>query len=293
MTDHEPTEPATDESITMPNREPATTAETASDESTGENTDADASADPHPEPDPNVEGDRPAIAAADLSHAFGDVDVLDGVSLSVASGEIVALVGPNGSGKSTLLRFLARVRAPDEGTVTVASTDAGGRARVGYLPQQPGFRAGFSAADALEFYAQFVDEDVNVAEVLERVGLADAADRRVGALSGGMTRLLGLGRALVGDPAVVVLDEPASGLDPGMVERLFDIVSALADAGVAVVLSSHNLGPVERTADRVVVLDGGRFVADDDPRAVVESVGAADLQTAFGDLVATEGVTGR
>ncbi|MFC7128794.1 ABC transporter ATP-binding protein [Haloferax chudinovii] len=276
----------TDESTTMPNPEPATTAETVPDESTGENADVDA--------EPDAEGGRPAVAATDLRHAFGDVGVLDGVSLSVAPGEIVALVGPNGSGKSTLLRFLARVRAPDEGTVTVGSTDTGGgRARVGYLPQQPGFRAGFSAADTLEFYAQFVDEDVDVAGVLERVGLADAAGRRVGALSGGMTRLLGLGRALVGDPAVVVLDEPASGLDPGMVERLFDIVSDLADAGIAVVLSSHNLGPVERTADRVVVLDGGRFVADGDPRAVVESVGAADLQTAFGDLVATEEVTGR
>ncbi|POG57423.1 ABC transporter ATP-binding protein [Haloferax marisrubri] len=267
----------TDEPTTMPNPEPATTAETDSDESTGE------AAVPA--------SNGPAIAATDLSHAFGDVRVLDGVSLSVAPGEIVALVGPNGSGKSTLLRFLARVRAPDEGTVAVGSES--GRARVGYLPQQPGFRAGFTAADTLEFYAQFVDEDVDVAGVLERVGLADAADRRVDALSGGMTRLLGLGRALVGDPAVVVLDEPASGLDPGMVERLFGIVSALADAGVAVVLSSHNLGPVERTADRVVVLDGGRFVADGDPRAVVESVGATDLQTAFGDLVATEEVTGR
>ncbi|REA05511.1 ABC transporter ATP-binding protein [Haloferax sp. Atlit-6N] len=278
MADRESAEPATDEPTTMSNPESTTTAETDSDESTGESAAAAAA-------------DRPAIAATDLSHAFGDVRVLDGVSLSVAPGEIVALVGPNGSGKSTLLRFLARVRAPDEGTVTIGASD--GRARVGYLPQQPGFRAGFSATDTLEFYAQFVDDPVDVADVLERVGLADAADRRVDALSGGMTRLLGLGRALVGDPAVVVLDEPASGLDPGMVERLFDIVSDLADAGVAVVLSSHNLGPVERTADRVVVLDGGRFVADGDPRAVVESVGAADLQTAFGDLVATEEVTGR
>ncbi|WP_082677748.1 ABC transporter ATP-binding protein [Haloferax sp. Q22] len=285
MTDHEPTEPQTDEPTTMPNPESATTAETASDELTGETATVDADA------DTAAESSRPAIAATDLSHAFGDVRVLDGVSLSVAPGEIVALVGPNGSGKSTLLRFLARVRAPDEGSVAVGSEI--GRARVGYLPQQPGFRAGFSAADTLEFYAQFVDEDVDVAGVLERVGLADAASRRVDALSGGMTRLLGLGRALVGDPAVVVLDEPASGLDPGMVERLFGIVSDLADAGVAVVLSSHNLGPVERTADRVVVLDGGRFVADDDPRAVVESAGAVDLQTAFGDLVATEEVTGR
>ncbi|MCO8268742.1 ATP-binding cassette domain-containing protein, partial [Haloferax sp. AB510] len=181
MTDHEPTEPQNDEPTTMPNPESATTAETASDELTGETATVDADA------DTAAESSRPAIAATDLSHAFGDVRVLDGVSLSVAPGEIVALVGPNGSGKSTLLRFLARVRAPDEGSVAVGSEI--GRARVGYLPQQPGFRAGFSAADTLEFYAQFVDEDVDVAGVLERVGLADAASRRVDALSGGMTRL--------------------------------------------------------------------------------------------------------
>lgn len=187
---------------------------------------------------------------------------------------------------------MTKVRAPDEGTISVGG-NGGGNNRVGYLPQQPGFRDGFSTADTLRFYAQFVDEEVDVTEVLDRVGLATAANRRVGALSGGMTRLLGLGRALIGDPAVLVLDEPASGLDPGMVERLFDIVSTLAESGVAVVLSSHNLGPVERTADRVVVLDGGRFVADGPPRELVEPVGASDLQTAFGELVSTDEVEGR
>ncbi|ELZ91667.1 ABC transporter ATP-binding protein [Haloferax mucosum ATCC BAA-1512] len=245
---------------------------------------------------------RPAIEATDLSHAFGDIHVLEGVSLSVEPGEIVALVGPNGSGKSTLLRFLARVRTPDEGTVSVGASGQGeddrregqgGHNRVGYLPQQPGFRDGFSAADTLRFYAQFADGDVDVSEILTHVGLVEASDRRVDALSGGMTRLLGLGRALIGDPAVLVLDEPASGLDPGMVERLFDIVSELADSGVAVVLSSHNLGPVERTADRVAVLDGGRFVADGPPGELVEAVSAADLQTAFGEFVSTEEVEGR
>ncbi|WP_157533138.1 ATP-binding cassette domain-containing protein, partial [Haloferax profundi] len=145
-----------------------------------------------------------AIDATGLSHAFGDIRVLEDVSLSVESGELVALVGPNGSGKSTLLRFLANVRGPDEGTVRVGTE---GHARVGYLPQQPVFRPGFTAADTLQFYAQFVDADVDVPTILDQVGLAHAGNRRVEALSGGMTRLLGLGRALIGDPAVLILDE--------------------------------------------------------------------------------------
>ncbi|WP_411962793.1 ABC transporter ATP-binding protein [Haloferax sp. YSMS24] len=260
-------------------------------------------------PTQNTDDDRsathPAIEATGLGHAFGDVRVLEDVSLSVSPGEIVALVGPNGSGKSTLIRFLAKVRSPDTGTITLGTAE---QTRVGYLPQQPGFRDGFSAEETLQFYAQFVDVDeqrssahrtqsgddeVDVSEVLDRVGLAGAADRRVGALSGGMTRLLGLGRALIGDPAVLVLDEPASGLDPGMVERLFGIVSELAADGTAIVLSSHNLAPVERTADRVAVLDGGRFVADAPPREIIESTDSEDLQTAFGKLVSTDGVDGR
>ncbi|WP_396610282.1 ABC transporter ATP-binding protein [Haloferax sp. S1W] len=231
-----------------------------------------------------------AIDASGLTHAFGDVAVFDDLSLSVSPGEIVALVGPNGSGKTTLLQFLTKVRAPDEGTVAVG---VGDRTRVGYLPQQPEFREGFTAADTLRFYAQFVEEDVDIGDTLDRVGLSGAMDRRVEALSGGMTRLLGLGRALIGDPAVLILDEPASGLDPGMVERLFEIVSDLADEGVAVILSSHNLGPVERTADRVVILDGGEFVATGSPKELVDSVEAADLQTAFGRLVSTDEVDGR
>ncbi|UVE49088.1 ABC transporter ATP-binding protein [Haloferax larsenii] len=246
------------------------------------------------EPDSTVladtESKSPVIDASGLSHAFGDVVVLDDLSLTVEPGEIVALVGPNGSGKTTLLQFLSKVRAPNAGTVTVG---AGDRTRVGYLPQRPEFREGFTVADTLRFYTQFVEEDVDVGTTLDRVGLSEAADRRVEALSGGMTRLLGLARALVGDPDVVVLDEPASGLDPGMVERLFEIVAELAAEGTAVVLSSHNLGPVERTADRVVVLDGGRFVATGSPQELVESAEATDLQTAFGTLVSTEEVAGR
>lgn len=226
----------------------------------------------------------PAIAAAHISHAFGDIRVLDDISLAVEPGEIVALVGPNGSGKSTLLRFLAGVRTPDSGTVTRTPND--GR-QIGYLPQQPSFRPGFCLKDTLGFYAKFVD-DADVDAILSQVGLAEIRGQHAETLSGGQTRLLGLGQALLGDPPVVILDEPASGLDPEMVERLFALVSDLAANGTSVILSSHNLGPVERTADRVFVLHDGRFVAEGSPESLVEQSSASNLQTAFTSLIGSE-----
>ncbi|WP_410765286.1 ABC transporter ATP-binding protein [Haloferax sp. DFSO60] len=237
------------------------------------------------------------LVADSISHRFGDVEVLDSVSLSAERGEIVAIIGPNGSGKSTLLRFLAGVRTPNSGSITRESTEGrqggggrqggkgrqGGR-RVGYLPQQPEFRAGFCLRDTLAFYAKFV-EGADIDATLERIGLAAIRGQHTETLSGGQTRLLGLGQALLGDPPLVVLDEPASGLDPEMVERLFAIVSDIAMDGRTVVLSSHNLDPVERIADRVLVLSEGRIVAEGTPQALVEQSGAPNLQTAFKSLV--------
>ncbi|MFC7204224.1 ABC transporter ATP-binding protein [Haloferax namakaokahaiae] len=235
---------------------------------------------------PTLDDSTPTLAAENVSHRFGDLRVLEDVSLSVEPGETVAVVGPNGSGKSTLLRFLAGVRTPDSGTVTQsAAGDAPGEGRQsGYLPQQPEFRAGFCLRDTLAFYAKFV-EGADIDQTLDQVGLAEIRGQHTETLSGGQTRLLGLGRALLGDPPLLVLDEPASGLDPEMVERLFAIVSDIASSGRSVVLSSHNLGPVERVADRVLVLSDGRVVADGSPRELVERSGAPDLQMAFGTLV--------
>ncbi|WP_318570378.1 ABC transporter ATP-binding protein [Salinigranum marinum] len=240
-------------------------------------------------------GVDPAVTVDGLSHGFGDVDVLDGVSLTVKAGSLVALVGPNGSGKSTLLRVVAGVLDPDGGRVDVAGS---GVRPVGYLPQRPSFRPGFTVADTLGFYADLLGPEaasgVDVRAALEAVGLAEARNRRVEALSGGMTRLLGLAQALLGDPPVLVLDEPASGLDPAMSAHIYRTVREAADDGRAVFVASHDLAAIERTADRVALLDRGRIVRDGTPTELIDDAGVESLGEVFLDTVgATEGLTVR
>jgi len=241
--------------------------------------------DDSPTGEPSRAADSTALRAESIVQSFGDVDVLSGVSLSVARREVAAVVGPNGSGKSTLLHVLAGIAAPDSGSVSVEYQR--GARRVGYLPQRPAFREGFSARDTLSFYAQLLDgvdsEDVDA--TLERVGLGDVADRKVGSLSGGMTRLLGLGAAVLGDPSVLVLDEPGSGLDPAMVERLFGIVGDLAADGTAVVVASHELPAVEAHADTVYVLDEGDFLASGSPEVLLADTDTASLSAAFLEII--------
>ena len=142
---------------------------------------------------------EPVVTLSSVSVGFGDLSVVDDLSLSVEPGAFVALVGPNGAGKTTLGELLAGLRAPDAGTV-----DHRGEARAAaYLPQSPAFRPGFTAAETLGFYAALAGAPSDADRYLSRVGLGGAADRPVEALSGGMTRLLGLAQALVGDPPLV------------------------------------------------------------------------------------------
>ncbi|GGI97606.1 hypothetical protein GCM10008995_04350 [Halobellus salinus] len=234
-------------------------------------------------------GESTPLRATGIEQAFGNVVVLSGVSVTADRGEVVAVVGPNGSGKSTLLRILAGVRPPDRGTVALPPA-AGGARRLGYLPQRPAFRSGFTARDTLQFYAQLLDgvSGDDVVRTLDRVGLAGVADRDVGSLSGGMTRLLGLGQAVLGNPGVLLLDEPGSGLDPGMVERLFTVVGDLASDGTAVMVASHELPAVETHADTVAVLADGGFRAVDTPAALLDDTDTDSLSAAFLRLVGTE-----
>jgi len=218
------------------------------------------------------------LALRDASLAFGDVTVLDGASVTLQSGAFTALVGPNGSGKTTLLELLAGLRPLDAGTVTRPT--APGRL-VAYLPQTPGFRSGFTARETLGFYADLVDGDADPDSLLAEVGLADAAQRGVAELSGGMTRLLGIAVALVGDPPVVVLDEPTSGLDPDVADHIFDVVEALAGDGRVVVTASHDLAAIEARADRALFLSDGEFVLDGAPERILETTGAESLRAAF------------
>jgi ABC-type multidrug transport system ATPase subunit len=226
--------------------------------------------------------DRPVATVESVSHAFGDLTVLEDVSFPLSVGTVTALIGPNGCGKSTLLRIVAGLLSPTSGSVELAATS---ERPVGYLPQSPAFRPGFSVEETLTFYADLVDEDVDVGAVLERVGLHGVRDRTVTALSGGMVRLLGLAQATIGDPDVLVLDEPSSGLDPQVSEHIFEVIADLADGGAAVVLATHDLILVEEAADTVVLLDRRGIVSTGSIDEVTASAGAESLADAFSALV--------
>ncbi|MFC7046585.1 heme ABC exporter ATP-binding protein CcmA [Halobacteriaceae archaeon GCM10025711] len=236
-------------------------------------------------PDSTDEHAQPVASVDAVGKSFGDLTVLDDVSFDLPAGTITALIGPNGSGKTTLLRIVAGLLRPTTGRVDLA-VDA--ERTVGYLPQQPAFRPRFSVAETLSFYANLVN-DGDLAARLEQVGLRDVHDRRVGALSGGMTRLLALAQTTIGDPPVVVLDEPTSGLDPEMTEHIFEVIDDLADAGVAVLLATHDLAAVETVTDRVVLLDDGHIVARGSPADLASETGTDSLGAAFSALVRKDG----
>jgi ABC-type multidrug transport system ATPase subunit len=216
--------------------------------------------------------DEPVASLSEAARTYGGVRVLDAVSLDVRPG-VTVVIGPNGSGKSTLLRVLVGATEPTAGEVRYPG--ATGPKPIGYLPQRVPFRDGYTARETLAFYARLVGDDPDAA--LERVGLADAAGRRVEALSGGMRRLLGIAQAVLGDPSLVALDEPASGLDPGMRERAFRAAARRADGDTAVVVSSHALDLVDAHADRVVILRRGRIAAAGPLDRLLDERDAADV----------------
>ncbi|PAU82596.1 ABC transporter [Halorubrum salipaludis] len=220
--------------------------------------------------------DEPVAALSDATRTYGGVPVLDAVSLAVEPG-VTAVVGPNGSGKSTLIRVLVGATEPTAGEVRQPG-GPGGKS-IGYLPQRVPFRPGFTARETLAFYGRLVGDDPDAA--LERVGLGDAGDRRVEALSGGMRRLLGIAQAVLGDPALVALDEPASGLDPGMRERAFRAAAERADGDTAVVIASHALDLVDEHADRVAVLRRGGVAAAGPLDRLLDDHDAADARELY------------
>lgn len=208
-----------------------------------------------------------AIRAAGITTSLGARRVLDDVDLSVTGG-LVAVLGPNGAGKTTLLRCLATVLAPDHGTLTIDGLDPNRererieiRRRLGYLPQHVGLAEGSRAFDAIDYLAVLkgLTNDrhrrVEVFEALELVGLRDHAHERVERLSGGMRRRIGLAQALLGDPTLLVLDEPAAGFDPDERQRLRRILTERR--GDATIVVSTHLTDEATIADRVVVVIAG------------------------------------
>lgn len=205
------------------------------------------------------------IALEGVSKRYGDVHALNDVSLRVAAGERLALVGHNGAGKTTLLKLLLAIIRPDRGTIRVLN-DAPERARasgaIGFLPEAIAFDPAMRGIEVLRFYARLKRLPPDAAgPVLERVGLDGAADRRVGTYSKGMRQRLGLAQAILGEPALLLLDEPTTGLDPAFRRVFYEIVRQRAAAGTTVVISSHALSELEGETDRIAILGGGRVLA--------------------------------
>ena len=215
------------------------------------------------------------LGAEGLVCRFGGVTALDGVSLQVPPGRITALTGANGAGKSTLFRCLSGALHPDAGRVELDGRDITGlpeyaRARLGLARtfQQVAVFARLTVADNLRLGAEQAggcrgrSADAAVARTLGLLGLRRHAERPAGSLPTGTLRLVELGRALAADPGVLLLDEPAAGLDPEQTERLAVLLTALAGNGLAVLLVEHDRELVDRIADRVHTMDAGRITPD-------------------------------
>jgi daunorubicin resistance ABC transporter ATP-binding subunit len=214
---------------------------------------------------------NPAIAAAGVVKSFGSVRALRGVDLTVPAGRMAALLGPNGAGKTTLVRILATLLRPDAGTVTVLGRDVTARpyavrAVIGLTGQYAGLDEALTGTGNLVLIGRLAglgrrEAGRRAAELAERFGLADAAGRKAGTYSGGMRRRLDLAASLMNRPALLILDEPTTGLDPGSRAELWAALRELRDAGTTMLLTTQYLEEADRFADQVHVLDHGEVIA--------------------------------
>ncbi|HET9258675.1 MAG TPA: ABC transporter ATP-binding protein [Acidimicrobiia bacterium] len=215
-----------------------------------------------------------AIYTSKLTKQYGDLVVVDGLDLDIATGEIFGLLGPNGAGKTTTILMLLGLTDPSAGSMEVLGMDPRRnplevKRRVGYLPDAVGFYDDLSGRQNLRFTARLnhvPDADRRIDELLEEVGLAAAGDQRTGEYSRGMKQRLGLADALVKDPSILILDEPTTAIDPEGVAEILDMIRSLArERDVTVLLSSHLLNQVQAVCDRVAVFVAGSVVAQGTP----------------------------
>jgi ABC-2 type transport system ATP-binding protein len=210
---------------------------------------------------------EPAISVRGLRKTYGGRVVVDGIDLAVSAGSIGALLGPNGAGKTTTVEILEGYRRPDGGQVRVLGLDPAHdgrtlRGRVGLMLQSGGIYPQAKPREIVRLYSRFYRDPLDPDELLERVGLSDAAGTRYRVLSGGQRQRLALAVAIVGRPELVLLDEPTAGMDPAAKASTRELMASLRDAGVTVLLTTHELADVERLADRIAIIAHGRIVAD-------------------------------
>ncbi len=244
------------------------------------------------------------VSVRELRKRYGDIQAVDGVSFDVEQGEIFALLGPNGAGKTTTVEILEGLRGADSGSALVAGVDvtqdpAGVKERIGVQLQSSAFPENFLTREIVDLFALFYGRRVDALALLREVGLEDKARQRSEKLSGGQRQRLSIATAMVNEPQVLFLDEPTTGLDPQARRNLWDLIRDIRKRGTTVFLTTHYLDEAEVLCDRVAIMDAGRVIALDSPRALIGKLLArgftkpviqqqANLEDVFLDLTGHE-----
>jgi len=220
--------------------------------------------------------DTVAIDVHDLRKRYGDVRAVDGISFQVQCGEVFGMLGPNGAGKTTTVEIIEGLRSADAGRVAVLGKDVARetravKERIGVQLQTPTLLPRLKVSELLALFGSFFREARPVVELTRMVGLEESRDRLAGQLSGGQAQRLSVALALVNRPEIVFLDEPTTGLDPQARANLWDLIERIRAEGTTVLLTTHYMEEAERLCDRVAIVDHGRIVALDTPRALIDA----------------------
>ena len=224
-----------------------------------------------------------AVEVSGLRKSYGSREVLRGIDLTIAEGEVFALLGPNGAGKTTTVEILEGHRERDAGHVAVLGVDparAGHsfRAQIGIVLQGSAVYPRLRVDQMVRVFAGYYPRPRQPGEVLELVGLTDEAGTRVGTLSGGQLRRLDLALALVGDPKLVFLDEPTTGFDPAARRRAWGTIADLSKLGKTIILTTHYLDEAQQLADRIAILRDGEIAAEGTPAALLAETAATEIR---------------
>ena len=227
-------------------------------------------------------GNRPSLLIRGLKKAFSDVQAVDGIDLEVRAGECFGLLGPNGAGKTTTIEICEGLTEADSGTVELLGLNwkTGAkqlRQRIGIQLQETQFPDKLTVEEALRLFRSFYHRGIDIEESIKTAQLEEKRRSRIGGLSGGQKQRLAMATALVGDPELLFLDEPTTGLDPQARRHLWDLVDELKKSGRTIILTTHYMDEAERLCDRVAIMDHGKVIALGTPNELIASIGGEEI----------------